>query len=209
MKFDLLRCIKLYALRNPTHKHNERGLMMESASKWLLSEAEKDAFIATLTPNLPVLRTQAEISQEELANLLGISRQTYSAIERKVRRMSWSTYLSLVLFYDHNKKTHKMLRMLSIFPEELVARFNEGEDYSGFEVSAILGEQWRDIIEHLDEQARQTIQSIIMMEYARCTQLPSDAIIKSFGGMNYRDTTVRDYDAARVIKAIQKGNAHG
>ena len=80
---------------------------MDSVSKWLLTDAEKDEFIATLTPNLPALRTQAEISQEELANLLGISRQTYSAIERKVRKMAWSTYLSLVLFFDHNQKKHK------------------------------------------------------------------------------------------------------
>ena len=87
---------------------------MESVSKWLLTDAEKDKFIATLTPNLPALRTQAEISQEELANLIGISRQTYSSIERKVRRMAWSTYLSLVLFFDHNQKTHKMLRRSGI-----------------------------------------------------------------------------------------------
>lgn len=57
---------------------------MESVSKWLLTDAEKDSFIATLTPHLAVLRTQADVSQEEIANLIGISRQTYSAIERKV-----------------------------------------------------------------------------------------------------------------------------
>ena len=60
---------------------------MEFASKWLLTDAEKDRFIATLTPNLPILRAQADISQEELANLIGISRQTYSAIERNVRKI--------------------------------------------------------------------------------------------------------------------------
>ena len=85
-------------------------------SKWLLTDREKNDFIETLTPNLTVLRTKAQISQEELANLIGVSRQTYSSIERKVRKMSWSTYLSLVLFYDHNEKTHKMIRQLSIFP---------------------------------------------------------------------------------------------
>lgn len=61
---------------------------MEIESKWLLTDEEKDNFIATLTPNLTVLRTKAEISQEELANLIGISRQTYSAMERKVRKMA-------------------------------------------------------------------------------------------------------------------------
>lgn len=106
---------------------------MESTSKWLLTDAEKDEFIATMTPNLPALRTQAEISQEELANLIGVSRQTYSAMERKIRRMSWSTYLSLVLFFDHNQKTHRMIRQLSIFPTKLIIRFNDGIDYSNFE----------------------------------------------------------------------------
>lgn len=41
---------------------------MNSTNKWLLTDEEKDKFIATLTPNLTILRTSAEISQEELAN---------------------------------------------------------------------------------------------------------------------------------------------
>ena len=102
-----------------------------------------------------------------------------------------------------------MLRMLSLFPKELIARFNDGVDYSSLELSTFLGTQSQDIIEHLDEQAKQTIHSIVMMEYARCTQLPSEAIIKSFGGMSYTNSAARDYDVARAVKAIQKGNAHG
>ena len=152
---------------------------------WLLPDAEKDEFIAKLTPNLAVLRKQAEFSQEELANLIGVSRQTYSAIERKIRRMSWSTYLSLMLFFDHNQKTHNMLRILSLFPKELVSHFNGGENIREFDISEFLGAKSQEIIDHLDEQAKQTIHSIVMMEYARCTQLPSDAVIKSFGGMSY------------------------
>lgn len=123
---------------------------MNSTNKWFLTDEEKDKFIATLTPNLTILRTSAEISQEELANLIGVSRQTYSAIERKVRKMAWSTYLSLVLFYDHNRKTHKLIRQLSIFPKELVIRFNDGVDYSDFEISSFLGNKSEEIIEHLD-----------------------------------------------------------
>lgn len=69
---------------------------MKAESKWLLTEDEKNDFIETLTSNLNVLRTKAKITQEEIANLIGVSRQTYSSTERKVRKMSWSTYLSLV-----------------------------------------------------------------------------------------------------------------
>lgn len=111
---------------------------MKPASKCLLTNEEKNNFIATLTSNLTVMRTKAEISQEELANLIGISRQTYSAIERKVKKMTWSTYLSLVLFYDHNQKTHNMIRQLSIFPENLIVQFNGGANYSNPELNLLL-----------------------------------------------------------------------
>lgn len=85
---------------------------MEYQSNWLLTEEEKDKFISALTPELVLLRTKAEISQEELANLIGVSRQTYGAIERKSRKMSWSTFLSLIMYYDYNQKTHKMIRAI-------------------------------------------------------------------------------------------------
>lgn len=107
---------------------------MDVESKWLLTDAEKDKFIATLIPNLAVLRARAEILQEDLFCLIGISRQTYNDIERKIRRMSWNTYLSLVFFYYHNQKTHKMIRQLSIFPQELIMRFNNGVGYSDFDL---------------------------------------------------------------------------
>lgn len=177
---------------------------MDSVSKWLLTDAEKDSFIATLTPHLAILRTQAEVSQEELANLIGVSRQTYSAIERKVRKMSWNTYLSLVLFYDHNQKTHQLMRHLSLFPTELIVRFNEGVDFSSFELSRFLGERTQDIVEHLDDQALLVVRQAIMTEYARCTNSLGGAIVKSFDGMTAAAPTAteRDIQALNAIRAI-------
>ena len=80
---------------------------MQTNSKWSLSTKEKDRLIAALTPELATLRTKADISQEDLAELIGVSRQTYGALERGARKMSWTTFLSLVLFYDCNQKTHQ------------------------------------------------------------------------------------------------------
>lgn len=67
---------------------------MQAELKWPLTDEEKDSSIAMLTTNLTILRTKAEISQKELADLIDVPRQTYSAMERKVRRMAWNTYLS-------------------------------------------------------------------------------------------------------------------
>ena len=42
---------------------------------------KKDHLISSLIEHLTVLSTQAELSQEQLASAVNISRQTYSAIE--------------------------------------------------------------------------------------------------------------------------------
>ena len=101
-----------------------------------------------------------------------------------------------------------MLRALSIFPRQLIVKFNDGTDYSSFELSSLLGDQTQEIVDRLDEQALQSIRSVFMMEYARCTQLPSDVIIKSFGGMNYSQSKVdsSDIDAMLALKALKKSS---
>lgn len=183
---------------------------MDILSKWLLTDAEKDSYISTLSPHLTILRAQADISQEELANLIGISRQTYSAIERKIRKMSWNTYLSLVLFYDHNQKTHQLMRHLSLFPKELIIRFNEGIDFSNFEFSWLLGDKSQEILEHLDDQAIQNIRETIMTEYTRCTKISQNAVVKSFDGtpIAMPTATERDIKVLNAIRAIIAENSN-
>ena len=84
-------------------------LDMEQEPKYYLTKAEKDSYIDTLTPELVALKTKVDISQKELAEILGISRQTYSSMERNVQRMSWITYFALIMFYDCNKMTRSYL----------------------------------------------------------------------------------------------------
>lgn len=62
-----------------------------------------------LRRELPVLRAKMGISQETLAERIGISRQTYSSIETGKREMTWTTALALVAFFQHNPKTKPMI----------------------------------------------------------------------------------------------------
>lgn len=48
-----------------------------------LPELDKDKLIEILTDELPVLRAKIGISQGDISNIIGISRQTYNAIETK------------------------------------------------------------------------------------------------------------------------------
>jgi len=82
---------------------------------------KKAKLIARLTPELVVLRARIDIKQEELAEKIGVSRQTYSAIECYKREMSWNTFLSLFLFYEHNPVTLVALKEMDGLYDEVSA----------------------------------------------------------------------------------------
>lgn len=72
-----------------------------------------------------MLRAKANITQDNLSNLIGVSRQTYSLLESKKKTMSWSTYLSLIFVYDSMPETCSIIRKLEIHPEELMEQLNK------------------------------------------------------------------------------------
>ncbi len=86
---------------------------------WRFLPEEKDILIQKLTFALPALRGITKATQDEIANAIGVSRQTYNAIEIQKRTMSWNTYISLILFFDYNPNSHIMIRQLEAFPAQL------------------------------------------------------------------------------------------
>ena len=98
---------------------------MEKGSSYTeINDIDREELIKVLTEELPVLRAKIGISQSELSNIIGVSRQTYSAIETKKRDMSWNVFLSLILFFEHNEKTREMLVGIGAFPESLLQMLN-------------------------------------------------------------------------------------
>ena len=100
-------------------------MIVRNKKYWELPQAQKDEYVQNLTSKLAALRAHADISQEDLANIIGTSRQTYHAIETSKRTMSWSTYLSLIFFYDAVEDTSQMIRELGLYPTQLVEQFND------------------------------------------------------------------------------------
>ena len=94
------------------------------SSEYIFSEKTKSLLIDTLTEELPALRAKIAITQEELCGIVGISRQTYSAIETKKRKMSWNVFLSLIMFFTNNEKTAPVIESIGAFPEELREMLN-------------------------------------------------------------------------------------
>jgi len=58
--------------------------------KWILTSEYKDTCIAILQENLVALRSKAKLSQERMANLIGVSRQTYYGVETGKNKMTWT-----------------------------------------------------------------------------------------------------------------------
>lgn len=84
-----------------------------------MQEERKEKLIDNLTNNLPVLRAMLHLSQMDLAEMLGISRQQVVAIEGKKRKMSWTTFLSAVLIFRSNEETNQLLSVFGIYTEDL------------------------------------------------------------------------------------------
>lgn len=78
----------------------------------------KNILIERMTENLPVLRKKANLTQSDVANLIGVSKFTILSIEKRQRKMSWGTFLSLVLLFSKNKETDKMLTLFEIYTDE-------------------------------------------------------------------------------------------
>lgn len=82
------------------------------------NEINKEKLIKNMTENLPMLRTRLDLTQEELAEKIGVSRSTILSIENKKREMTWNTFLSLMLLFTKNETTNKLLKVLDIYTEE-------------------------------------------------------------------------------------------
>ena len=79
----------------------------------------KQELIERCRRELPVLRAKARVSQEIVAEKIGISRQTYSGIETGKRDISWTTFLALVAYFQNNELTKTMIDGMDDFNYKL------------------------------------------------------------------------------------------
>lgn len=68
----------------------------------VITTNEQDVLIQHMVDRLPALRKKYGISQTELGEKIGLSRQTISAIERKTTPLTWTTMLAMLMFFTAN-----------------------------------------------------------------------------------------------------------
>ena len=84
-----------------------------------MDDAQKAVLIKNMAENLPILSKKMNVTQAELAALIGVSRNTLVYIETGKKTMTWNMFLSLILIFTKNKETDKLLNVLEIYTDEL------------------------------------------------------------------------------------------
>jgi len=84
-----------------------------------LNATQKEQLIDVLTNELKVLRAKAEISQQKLADRMGVSRQTYGMIETRKQRMTWNHFMALLMLFKSNGGTAEIIDRIGAYPPEL------------------------------------------------------------------------------------------
>lgn len=80
----------------------------------------KHSLMEQFRDELPVLRAKGRLSQENIAEKIGISQQTFNAIETGKREMNWTTILALVALFQNNEQTRYMIESMNGFNEGMV-----------------------------------------------------------------------------------------
>lgn len=83
-----------------------------------LTQEKKSDLIRIMSEELPVLCVKAGLSQDEMANIIGISRQSFNLIELNKTKLIWRTCFALIMYFNLNPDICNLLRVLGLFPEE-------------------------------------------------------------------------------------------
>ncbi len=85
----------------------------------MAGEINKDELTKKMSDNLMVLRTKLRLKQSELAEKMGISRQTFLEIEKGKRTLQWNVFIALLsdLLTHYGIYTPELGQILNITTE--------------------------------------------------------------------------------------------
>lgn len=83
---------------------------------------KRSELISKLSVNLSALRAKMKITQSDLANAVGIGRQTLIAIENGTSKMRWDTFLAMMFIISKDPDAAELLELLDL-------KFSELNDY--------------------------------------------------------------------------------
>lgn len=84
-----------------------------------MEKINREELIDRFIYELPVLRARIDMTQDEISEIAGLSRQTYSALETRKRKMTWSNFMALLFVFYVNPVTREEIEKIGVFPPSL------------------------------------------------------------------------------------------
>lgn len=91
----------------------------------LFSQTWRESLISKLATNLPTLRAKIKISQSDLADAVGIGRQTLISIENGTNKMRWDTFLALMVILAKDPDAAELMELLDLKFEDICIAIGE------------------------------------------------------------------------------------
>ncbi len=85
----------------------------------MLDVKRREELTEKLVSNLPAVRAKMKISQAELADSVGIGRQTLISIENRNSKMRWDTFLAMMLVISKDSAASELLTLLGLDMRDL------------------------------------------------------------------------------------------
>ena len=73
-----------------------------------------EACTGCLTKELPILRKMAGLTQKDMGEILGVSRQTITNIESGAGKMKWSVFLAAMFIFSLDPNTSEYLKTIDM-----------------------------------------------------------------------------------------------
>ena len=88
-----------------------------------ISSDNNQEFYRKMASNLSTLREKAKLTQDELADRVGVSRQTISAIETEKRDMHWSNFSVLLMFFANDNEIKQIMYAMGLINDDIEKLF--------------------------------------------------------------------------------------
>lgn len=110
----------------------------------MLDFKKKEELIEKLVSNLPTIRAKMKISQAELADSVGIGRQTLISIENRNSKMRWDTFLAMMLVISKDAEATELLTFLGLDMSDLSTVIEENLSMRKSATSSLQDKLWTD-----------------------------------------------------------------
>lgn len=79
----------------------------------IMDEKKRSEYTSVLATNLAMLRKGINLTQGQLAELIGVGRSTIAAIECK-KTMTWNMFLAILMVFEQHDRTRNIINVIGI-----------------------------------------------------------------------------------------------